>query len=276
MNNIDNLDKSNLDKSNSQQGKSKKFGKLPYIFALSTILSLANPSEMKANEIINNNQQNVEAVSNSNIINNIKMKTGVSLPSPYAQKLENIISINKVMQDKGSAKFIEDFIVKELQKNWWISKENQLLFIRTHIYKEISSKYLYDWSDGDDNRLNEYGDAIEQIEECWKRFRNWYIAYTNQRSAEADKRSAEADKRSAEADKRSAENKQEAIKLTNNWINQLIRFYNLYKRSPQAVEHEEISQMKKEAKDIIQDCKKYNIDYKAKLTKEMLNFYNVE
>ena len=121
---------------------------------------------MKANEIINNNQQNIEAVPNSNIINNIKMRTGVSLPNPYAQKLENIISTNKVIQDKGSAKFIEYFIVKELQKNWWISKENQLLFIRTHIYKEISSKYLYDWSDGDDNRLNEYGDAIEQIEEC--------------------------------------------------------------------------------------------------------------
>jgi hypothetical protein len=113
MNNVN-----KLDKNNSHQRKSNNFGKLPYIFALSTILTLANPSEMKANEIINNNQQNVEVLANSNIINNIKMRTGVALPSPYAQKLESIISTNKVMQDKGSAKFTEDFIVKEMQKNW--------------------------------------------------------------------------------------------------------------------------------------------------------------
>lgn len=244
-----------LDKDNSHQRKSNRFGKLPYIFALSTILSLANPSEMKANEIINNNQQNVEIVTNSDIINNIKMRTGISLPSPYAQKLENIISTNKIIQDKGSAKFIEDFIVKELQKNWWISKENQLLFIRTHIYKEISSEYLYDWADGDDNRLNEYGDAIEQIEECWKRFRNWYIEYTRQRSADAQ---------------------QQSIEATHSWLNNLIKFYNLYKTDSNKIKVEDIKEMKDHSKRIIQNCKRYGIDYKTKLTKEMLKFYGVE
>jgi hypothetical protein len=173
------------------------------------------------------------------------------------------------MQDKGSAKFTEDFIVKEMQKNWWISKENQLLFIRTHIYKEISSKYLYDWSDGDDNRLNEYTDAIEQIEECWKRFRNWYIAYTKQRSANARQQSADARQQSADA-------RQQSIESTHRWLKEISNYYYLCKNNPNSINEDELSETKKYAKHVIQNCKKYGIDYKSKLTKEMLKFYGVE
>lgn len=141
------------------------------------------------------------------------------------------------MKDKGSAQFTEDYIVKQMQSDWWISKQSQLLFIWTHIYNEITGKYLYDWSDGDENRLDEYGNVMERAEKCWKDFRSGYIAYTKEISAEARQQSAEA--------------RQESIRLTNKWIDQLIRFYNLSKRSPQAVKNNEISQMKEQAKIII-------------------------
>lgn len=159
------------------------------------------------------------------------------------------------MKDKGSAQFTEDYIVKQMQSDWWISKQSQLLFIWTHIYNEITGEYLYDWSDGDENRLDEYGNVMERAEKCWKDFRSGYIAYTKEISAEA---------------------RQESIRLTNKWIDQLIRFYNLSKRSPQAVKNNEISQMKEQAKIIIKDCKEYNIDYKAKLSKDILKFYGIE
>ena len=45
-----------------------------------------------------------------------------------------------------------------------------------------------------------------------------------QQSANADRRSADADRRSADADR-------EIIKITNNRLNQLVEFYNLYKKS---------------------------------------------
>lgn len=263
MNNVN-----KLDKNNSNQKKSNRLGKIPYIFALSTILSIANPSEMKANTLFDKNQEGVEVVTNSNIASNIERRTWVILPNPYAQKLENIISNNTVMQDRGSAKYIEDFIVKEMQKNRWISKENQLLFIWTHIYKEISNKYLYDWSDGDDNRLNEYSDAIEQVEESGRNFRNWYIAYTKQRSADADRKSAEYDRRSADADR-------EIIRGTNSRLNNLVKFYNLYKINPSSIKQNEINHMMRSAKEIVQDCKEYGIDYKTKLPLEVRKFYGI-
>ena len=59
-------------------------------------------------------------------------------------------------------------------------------------------------------------------------------------------------------------------------LNQLIDFYNLYKRDPSTVRQEEIDRSKKNAKKTIESCKMYNIDYKAKLSKEILKFYGIE
>ena len=65
----------------------------------------------------------------------------------------------------------------------------------------------------------------------------------------------------------------------------LTEFHRLYKRNPSTVMPNEISQMKNSAKHIIENCKEYNIDYKAVLRKELgddkkveelLKFYGVE
>ena len=56
----------------------------------------------------------------------------------------------------------------------------------------------------------------------------------------------------------------------------MIRFYNNYKNNPNNIKPEEIKQAKALAERIIDNCKYYHIDYKSKLSKEMLRFYDIE
>ena len=170
------------------------------------------------------------------------------------------------MKDEWSAKFTADFVVKQMQSDRWISRQSQLLFIRTHIYNEITGTYLYDWSDGDENRLDEYGNAVDYAEKCWKDFRSWYIAYTKQQSAEYDRQSAEARQQSAEA-------RQQSINALNEALEWVIDFYKSYKKSP---DPKRLKSFKPKVKELISRCKDLNIDYRAKLSPEMLKFYGIE
>ncbi len=275
-----------LNKINTSHQKSNRFSKFPYVVALCTMLNIANPTEMKADSIANNNIPGIEVVSDSNIIANIERRTRITIPKPYDQKLKNFISTNKIMQDEWSAKYTADFIVKQMQANRWISKQSQLLFIWTHIYNEITGTYLYDWSDGDENRLNEYGNVMDRAEKCWKDFKNWYIVYIKQRSADAQQRSADAQQRSANAQQRSTNAIKKFMKLDSIRIgNNLKEFYETYTRNPNIVKQEEIKFMKKRTKEVISECKRYWIDYKDILLKEVwdkkkvdtiLKFYDVE
>jgi len=52
------------------------------------------------------------------------------------------------MKDNDAKNYTEDFISKEMAADWKISKENQLLFIRHSIYKQVTDQDLYDGKDG--------------------------------------------------------------------------------------------------------------------------------
>ena len=112
MNNVNTLNNASVN-----QKKSSGLGKLSQVLALCTILSVANPTEMRADNIMDGSMQNVEVVQNSNIINNIKIRTGVSLPSAYAQELQVFVQNSKILDDDGIKRFTEDFIVKQMQSN---------------------------------------------------------------------------------------------------------------------------------------------------------------
>lgn len=257
MSNVNTLNDSEIN-----QKKSSGLSRLSQVLALCTILSITNPAEVKASNITDECLQNVEVVQSSDIIRNIQRRIWISVPNEYSQKLKNFISTNRIMKDSGSAKFTEDFIVKEMQTNRWISKQNQLLFIRAHIYNEITNTYLYDWTDGNNSRLNEYGSVMNIAENCWKKYRNAYIAYTKQRSANADRMSADA--------------RQNRINTTYRWLQDMINFYNIYKKNPNNVKPEEIRQAKEHSKRIIQNCKDFWINYKAKLSTEVRRFYGID
>ena len=112
---------------------------------------------------------------------------------------------------------------------------------------------------------------MDSIENCGKKYKEWFTSYMKQKSAEARQQSAEA--------------RQESIRLTKIWLNQLAEFYNLFKNNSNSVKQEELKQMKNNAKKIIASCKEYWIDYRAILLKEVwdkkkvdaiLKFYGVE
>ena len=258
-----------LNDTSVNQKKSSGLSRFSQVLALCTILSVANPTEMKANNITDDSLQNVEVVQNYNIINNIQRRTWVALPSIYTQKFNNFISNNRVLQNKNARTFTEDFIVNQMQFDRWINKQNQLLFIWDAIYEQITSKNIYTWEDGNKSRLSEFENVMDRVGQCGKDYKIWFHDYMEQRSADADKRSADADKRSTDADKRS-------IETTHKWLTELIRFYNFYKGNPSKVKVEDIREFKEHSKWIIQNCKKYWIDYKAKLSPEVRRFYDID
>jgi len=201
--------------------KSNGLSRLSQVLALCTILSITNPAEVKANNITEEGLQNVEVVQGSDIVSNIQNRTWVSLPSMYTQKFRNFVSSSRILRDRDAMKFTEDFIVKQMQSSRWISKQNQLLFIWDAVYEQITSKNIYTWEDGNSARLSEFENVMDKVEQCWKSYNSGFKAYMRQIAADADRRSADARQQSADA-------RQQSIEATHKWLNELVRFYNLY------------------------------------------------
>lgn len=91
------------------------------------------------------------------------------------------------MKDEGTNAFTKDFVSKEMETDWSISKENQLLFIWHAIYKQVTDKDLYDGQDGDQKIEEDFNNKTVnvRIRACGQKYRNGALAYMNQRSAEA-------------------------------------------------------------------------------------------
>ena len=223
---------------------------------LTTLLSVNSPAEAKINgAIADNNNQLIEVFDTPNIIASIEKRTWVKIPNEYRAKINDLVATNKVMKSPNWVKFTEDFIVSQMKQNWWITKENQLLFIWSVVYEKLTNQDLYDWSDGDDFRLEEFGNAIDNIEKCWNDYVEWINSYM---------------------EKVSLESRQHIIEVTEKWINELIRFYNLYRRDPSSIKPEELNQAMEYSKVITEDCKEYWIDYKQKFPEEVRRFYWIE
>jgi len=233
----------------------------------------------------------------------------IKLPAIYQDKLDEFLANNIVMKDNDAKNYTEDFISKEMAADWKISKENQLLFIRHSIYKQVTDQDLYDGKDGNQQiaeDFNNRGVSI-RIRACWQRYKDWIITYMSELSAEARQQSAEARQQSAEARQQSAEARQQSVEARQQSVEarqqsdearqqsmkldslrlkeDMLKFYDIYSKTHEIVKKEEIDFMKKSTKEFIASCKKYWIDYKAILLKEVLDkkkvdailkFYGVE
>ena len=150
-----------------------------------------------------------------------------------------------------------------MKEDRWINKQNQLLFIRSTIYEWISKNNLYDrLDDEDESRWNEYEKASKLINNSYEKYKTWFKTYMETKSAEYDKQSAEYRQQSAET--------------INSSLDNLVRFYNRYKKDPNSIKAEEVSRRKEDWKRVIKRCKELWIDYKSKLSPDMLKFYGVE
>ena len=218
-----------------------------------------------------------QAQSQTDIIDRLDATLGVSLPSEYKANIRGNEKMQRVIKSKSGSEYTEGFIKEQMNSSWGINNQNQLIFVWSAVYKQITDEDLYDGSDGDDSRLDDFGDIVDRWEACGNKYAEGFNKYMEQKSAEADRRSAEYDRRSAEADRRSAEYDRriaeydkEITKKTSSRLENLVKFYSLYKKDPKTVYPDEIARMKVSAKEIVQDCKEYNIDYKKELTPEML------
>ena len=161
------------------------------------------------------------------------------------------------MKDNDAKNYTLNFVEKEMESDRWISKENQLLFIRHAIYKQVTDQDLYDWQDWNQKLAEDFSNkAVNiRIRACGQKYRNGIITYMNKLSADAQQRSADAQQRSADA--------------TIIWLKQITEYYDLCKNNPAAINNEELEETKKYAKHVIQNCKKYWINYRAILLKEV-------
>ena len=273
----------NIDNIKPNNKKTNRWSKLPYAMIIAASLAIANPPKSNAHNSMNYDKDTTEIVADSNIIANIAKRTWVDIPEIYRKKLEDFISNSKVMQDDDWRKFTEDFIVDKMKSDRGIKKENQELFIRDCIYEKNTWKNIYEWEDWDEERLNEYEEALDYIEQAWKDYIEWFntymqnlIADAQQRSADAQQRSADAQQRSADAQQRSADAQQRSADALNSSLENLVRFYNRYKKDPSTIKDEEVRQRKAKGNEVILRCKDGKVDYKAKLSPEMLKFYGVE
>ena len=211
-------------------------------------------------------------VSAQDLVDRVSQAVGVELPSEYQGKVKEFVRTDKVMVKESAAAFTDQYIQEQMKANWGIDRQNQLLFIWDAIYEQVTKKNFYDGEDGNKQRLADFEEAMDNIEVCGKKYKQDFIAYMEQRSAEARQQSAEARQQSAEA--------------TKSGLQDLIRFYNYYKENPSLVKDKDFKFFKENAeKWIIPNCKKYNIDYKAILRKELgdeqkvkdlLKFYGIE
>lgn len=208
--------------------------------------------------------------SQDNLVDRVSRVVGVRLPDGYEAKVKEFVTKSKVLEGIGG-EFTETWIAGQMKTSWGIDRGNQLLFVWDAVYEQITKKNFYDGEDGNKKRLDEFEKVMDNIEACGKKFKEDFTAYMKQRSAEAERQSAEYKRQSAEA----------LIK----GVKEAVRFYKLYKNNPNTVLPGEIKLAKEYTVDFINGCKKYNIDYKAILRKELgddkkvaelLKFYGVE
>jgi len=283
-----------MDKLNTPDKRNHKrynsWRKLWYALVLAGLLDINTPTYAQTNTPIKDATEQVQPQID---------KAWIQIPSIYQGKLDEFLKSNNVMKDNDAKNFTEDFISKEIESDRWISKENQLLFIRHSIYKQITNQDLYDGKDNDSKISEDFNNKLVniRIRACWQKYKNWITSYMNELSTEADKKSAEYRQQSAEYRQQSAEYRQQSAEYRqqsteyrqqsaeyrqqsaealNSSLENLVRFYNRYKKDPSSIKDEEVKQRKEQGKDVIQRCKEVKIDYKAKLSNEMLKFYGIE
>ena len=276
----------NLRNSNNKSSNRKwKFSKFAPILA--GALLLMNPSWAEAQNAPNQTKTKVE-ISTSTILDRLNQNVWVSLPSEYNGKVLDFVLNDTIMRTRSATAYTEDFIINEMKKDWWINKENQLLFVWSKIYGWISQKKLYNrLDDENESRSAEYKKSLKQIATCYEEYKKWFKTYmemwiseadrriseADRRISEADRRIFEADRRIFEADRRISEADSNAIESLNNALTAIIDFYNSYNISP---DPKRLESFKPKVEKAISLCKQYNIDYKAKLSKEILKFYGIE
>ena len=150
------------------ENKNKLIKKNDIISALICLLLLVMPAEIQATtqKSKNNIKNIIELNDTTNLLDKMNQKFWITLPSQYNENLKSFISNSNTLNYEAAAQFTENFISEQMSQDWWVSEENQYLFIRCAIYYILTNQELYDWSDWNEQRYNEYEIAFEYFLNC--------------------------------------------------------------------------------------------------------------
>ena len=271
------------------------------IISFFIFLSLLNtPKNIQATtqESQNNIKSIFELNNTTNLLNQMNQKFWIILPKQYNENLQNFVSNSTTLHNEAAAKFTENFISEQMSKDRWISKENQYLFIRCAIYFVLTNwGELYNWTDWDEQRYNEYETAFDYFLECVENYKTKLkeLMKNEQQKAEDDAQKAKDDaqkaKDNAQKAKDDAQKAKDDAQIAKNdaqiakndvmtWdtllLNEMVRFYNLHINNSDILTAWEIQKIKRIVKETIESCKRHWIDYRAYFLKILWNNKKVE
>jgi len=256
--------------------KDRKFlYKFGYPVLLFSLLNFNNLAQAHSYTSVDKTMAKTEIFS-WDFLSQLDSKLWVKLPQWYDSKVRNMLETNVVLKNEYNRKFTQDFIISEMQKNRWISKQNQLLFIWSAIYLGMENKELYDGEDGDEKRLNEFEIAVDFVENCGNNYMKGLNAYIQQNIKESQQYIEQSQQHIEQSQQHIQESIGRIMSLDSAWLKSLNNIYDLYKKDPSSVTAWELEQARKSAAHIISDCKKYGIDYKKLLSLEVRRFYGIE
>ena len=193
--------------------------------------------------------------SSTNLLDKMNQRLALDIPAPYSNKLRGFVSNSATLNLDVAANYTESFIIKQMATDQGISKSNQYLFIWDRIYAVLSNNELYDGNDGDEKRYEEYETAFDFVLSCEKEYKE-----NLKEVLEREQQKAKEDAQKAKEDAQKA--KEEVMKSDTLLLNEIIRFYHLYKNAPNTLTADNIKEIKRIAKETIDNCKIDEIDYR--------------
>jgi len=260
------------------KSKNKLIKKNGIISTLIFLSLLGTPAKIQATTQTTNQQlkNTIELSETNNLLDKMNQKFWITLPQQYNENLKNFISNSITLNYEAVAKFTEKFISEQMSQNRWISTENQYLFIRCAIYYILTNWELYDWSDWNGQRYNEYEIAFEYFLNCEENYKIGLkeLIENEKQTAENDLQKSKDDLQKSRDDLQKS--RDDLLRTDTLWLIEIIRFYDTYQKNPNLLNQEELEQISKASKDLIKFCERDWIDWKSVITEVVWNKEEVD
>ena len=219
-------------------------------------------------------QPNVVAAANTSMVAYTEKKTRTKIPSAYKDKIDSVLKENlPVIELNGtnSWSFTTDFVIKEMESDWGISKDNQLMFIWDNICKQLTGRYACD--NKDSNTLNDFRIAVKNVRSCGQRYKDGIMPFIEKQIAENKQQIAAKEQQIAANEQQIAENIKEIMRLDSIGIKNMVSFYQKRDKLTDA----EKSKLSDGFKQLIKDCRIRGIDHiKILLAEVKVNYPNLK
>ena len=113
----------------------------------------------------------IDKQNETNILEKMNQRFSVDIPAEYSDILRGFVSNNITLKNEAAKEYTEHFIIKQMATDQGISKSNQYFFIWDQIYAVLTNSELYDGTDGNEKRYEEYESAFDFVLNCEKEYR---------------------------------------------------------------------------------------------------------